>query len=543
MKSTDRTRRFALRPRAIRIPPWVGGIFVAVILAVISASAIHDTSVFELEGDAVDDPAVAGEDWSSVNGTGGGSFIARTGVLADPANKTIFTGGGSKDPLDISSWNWKDDTGGLPDKDNITNAYAAAYSVNGELVIYFGADRFANDGDAQLGFWFFQQNVTTNLDGTFSGVHQVGDILVLANLTNGGAVATIQVLEWVGVGGDQQGGTLRLLLTEEAAQCGFGLADNRACAISNTSPTSAPWSYTPKSGASGVFPQFSFFEGGINISQIFAGTTPPCFASFMAETRSSQSVIAVLKDFVVGAFPVCGITIVKECPSSQPNPDQTAFIFSVTGTVTNNGFAPLAVVVVDDAGTPGNPVDDFSFALGTLAAGESKTFSGSFESTLNPPTNTASVSASTTPSGPITVADVSEPATCPQVLVTKGLSVNKNCEVRIVPENDRVVVVVNFAGQVSNTGEAILDNVTVTDDSGTPADPSDDRLVFGPVTLNPGESQPYSGSYRPRTTFTDDPNFASFSDTVTAEGDARLGLGHLKQTASATCPLCPPVAH
>lgn len=149
-------------------------------------SAIHDIGVFELEGDAVDDPAVAGNDWSTVNAGGGGSTVARTGVLTDPGNTTIFTGGGSKDPIDISSWNWKDDTGGLPDKDNITNAYAAAYNVNGELLIYFGADRFANDGDAQLGFWFFQQNVTTNVNGTFSGVHQVGDILVLANFTNGG---------------------------------------------------------------------------------------------------------------------------------------------------------------------------------------------------------------------------------------------------------------------------------------------------------------------------------------------------------------------
>ena len=531
--------------KVVRILSALAVVAGALALLWVPISAVHDSGVFELEGDAVDDPAVTGDDWSTVNASGGGgSAAARTGVLTDPGNATIFTGGGSKDPNDISSWAWKDETGGLPDKDNITNAYAAAYNVNGELQIYFGADRFANEGDAQLGFWFFQENVTTNVSGTFSGVHQIGDILVLANFTNGGAVVTIQVIEWVGTGGNLKGGTLQLLLTEEGAQCGPGLPDNRVCAITNAVPASAPWAYTPKSGSPGTFPQFSFFEGGINISQIFAGTTPPCFASFMAETRSSTSETAVLKDFVLGAFPVCGIAIVKACPSSRPNADQTAFIYDVNGTVTNTGFAPLYdVVVVDDAGTPGNPADDFSFLLDTIGPGVSATFSGSFESTLNPPTNTASVSAATSPGGPSVVSDVSEPAPCPQVVLNKGIAVNKNCEVRLVVENNRVVVQVRFGGLVSNTGEAILDNVIVTDDAGTPTDTSDDQLVFGPATVSPGEEFSYSGSYKPVTTFTDNPSLASFTDTVTAEGDARFGLGHVSQTASATCPLCPPVEH
>ena len=512
---------------------------VVVIFTMVTANAGH-IGTFELEGDAVDDPAVAGDDWNTANP----GSVATTGILTDPGNKTIFTGGGSKDPINIPSWRWKDDSGGLPDKDNITDAYASAYNVNGDLVIYYGADRFANDGDAQLGFWFFQQNVGTTLDGRFSGVHMVGDVLVLANFSNGGAVVQIQVLEWVGSGGDQQGGTLRLLLSDMAAQCGPVLTDDRACAISNQTSTTAPWPYTPKQGPAGAFPQFSFFEGFINISQIFAGQTPPCFASFMAETRSSTSVNAVLKDFVLGAFPVCGVTIAKQCPSSRPNADQTAFIFDVTGTVTNTGVAPLYdVVVVDDAGTPGNPADDFSFTLGTIAAGATANFAGSFESTLNPPTNTASVSAATTPGGPKTVSDVSDPALCPQVIVTPGLAVTKNCEVRLAVENDRVVVQVNFAGVVTNTGQSILDNVTVTDDSGTPADTSDDHVVFGPATLNPGASANYSSNYRPRTTFTDNPGSASFSDTVTARAVARLGGGNLTQTASATCPLCPPDPH
>jgi hypothetical protein len=498
--------------------------------------AVHDLGVFELEGDATDDPGAPGDDWSSVN-SGGGTAFARTGVLADPAPASIFTGGGSKDPIDIPSWKFKD--GSVPDKDNITNAYAAAYTVNGELLIYFGADRFANDGDAQLGFWFFQENVGLNANGSFIGEHVVGDVLVLANFSQGGSVSTIQVLEWVGTGGDQQGGTLNLLLTATGAQCGPGLTSDVVCAVTNSGPTAAPWPYTPKQGTAGTFPPVSFFEGGINITQIFAGSTAPCFASFLAETRSSTSVNAVLKDFVLGSFPVCAVSITKTCPSSQPNANETGFIYTFNGTVNNTGGGPIYdVTVIDDAGTPGNTADDITFNLGTLAPGASATFSGTFESTLNPATNQARVTAATTPGGPVTVSDTSDPATCPPVVRTPNISVTKVCSVRLVVINGRVVVQVDFAGQVCSGDQVGLDNVTVTDDSGTPGNPADD-VVFPIGSLAKSECKPYSGSYLPTTTFTSDPEAASFTDTVKAAGEGRLGTGHVEDTRTATCPLCP----
>ena len=510
------------------------------VLAQQVALAVHDIGVFELEGDAVNDPAVLGDDWDTVNLGGGGSSIARTGVLADPGNATIFTGGGSKDPIDISSWAWKDNTGGLPDKDNITNAYAAAYTNNGQLLIYFGADRFANDGDAQLGFWFFQQNITVNPNGSFNGVHQVGDLLVLANFSNGGAVTTIQVLEWVGSGGDQKGGTMQLVLNENAARCGPTLTGDEACAISNALPTAAPWPYTPKSGAPGTFPQFSFFEGGINITAVFNGSTPPCFSSFLAETRSSTSTTAVLKDFVVGAFPVCGVEITKTCPSSRFNADQTAFIYSYNGTVTNTGFGTLYnVVVVDDAGTPGVPADDQTISLGTLAPHASTTFSGEFQSTQNPATNRASVTASTSPGGPVDVTDVSDPAQCPPVPINPLMHVEKSCRVQVVVDNNQVVVRVDISGQVCNDGDVILDNVTVRDDSGTPGNPADDQLVLSLASLAPHTCAPYSGSYFPSGVNGSDPSSAIFSDTVTAHATPRPGGSTLTDMHTATCPLCP----
>ena len=119
-----------------------------------------------------------------------------------------------------------------------------------------------------------------------------------------------------------------------------------------------------------------------------------------AETRSSTSVNAVLKDFVVGVFPVCGVNITATCPSSRPNPNETGFIYDFSGVVTNTGVGTLFdVTVVDDAGTPGVPGDDITFNIGTLVGGASATYSGSFESTLNPATHTASVTAAVSPGG------------------------------------------------------------------------------------------------------------------------------------------------
>ena len=127
---------------------------------VVPAQAVHDLGLFELDRNA-EDEAAAGDDWDVLPGGGEDDF---SGILADIGGDggTQFQGGGSKDDLDITEWLWKD---GEPlDKDDITNAYAAAYSHTldtGEndvrdVVIYFGLVRFWTAGSAQVGFWFLR---------------------------------------------------------------------------------------------------------------------------------------------------------------------------------------------------------------------------------------------------------------------------------------------------------------------------------------------------------------------------------------------------
>jgi hypothetical protein len=130
----------------------------------------------------------------------------------------IFAGN-EKDFFYASNWFWK--YGTAKDKNDIANGAAAILQagqvldaegdpVPGGPFIVFAGDRISNSGDAQIGFWFFQDGTSpiTTAGGvkTFAPEKHVppvvGDILVLADFTNGGNIGNITVLEWRGTGGN-----------------------------------------------------------------------------------------------------------------------------------------------------------------------------------------------------------------------------------------------------------------------------------------------------------------------------------------------------
>jgi uncharacterized repeat protein (TIGR01451 family) len=249
--------------------------------------AVHNEGVFELEGDATSG-AAPGDDWDKIwNGTSG---AAATVFQTDTADLR-FTGG-SKDTLDVDQWSWDDHSS--PDKDNILHAYAGLYENGGDEITVFGLDRFANSGDANVGFWFFQSPIGINANGTFSGSHRNGDVFIVSEFDSGGDVSTIVLYKWL------NGGLSQVV---SGIECSGPGADD-ICAIANTDPEGSPWPYTPKAGAAGTFPIASFFEGGADMGAIF-GTALPCFSTFLAETRSSTSTTAELKNFVIGNFNTC----------------------------------------------------------------------------------------------------------------------------------------------------------------------------------------------------------------------------------------------
>src|SRR5690242_13075076 len=164
---------------------------------------------------------VAGDDWSQVftavqangsptpadpNPCSGPNWTGNSAAQAcdwihDEPNATVFTTGGSKDDLDVNvgtapniTHNWMYTNSSVPDADDITDGYAVKYqgsAAGAHQFLYFGADRTAVNGAKDMGFWFFKSQVSLNPDGTFSGQHTLGDILLLGTFTNGGAATTI----------------------------------------------------------------------------------------------------------------------------------------------------------------------------------------------------------------------------------------------------------------------------------------------------------------------------------------------------------------
>ena len=355
---------------------WI--VFVVAVLVVggwatLSLAQVDPRTAFELEGDVTDSPAGGLDDWVNNNCSAidASHALVKTGAVPDAPGASIYTQGGSKDLLDIDQWRFKN--GSVPDKDDIVNAYAAQYAGSGPsgptTILVVGGDRFGNDGSAFIGAWFFQNEVGLGSGGTggaspFVGVHKNGDILILAEFTQGGAVATLKVFEWVGSTGSCPGGAACPAATEKGGTLADITPDPsgpvEAIGFSNSVPVAIPgscssdWVYTPKSGTPGTLPTNSFFEVGIDLGALQLGNV--CFASFLVETRSSHDVDAVLKDFVVHSFAPCSIACNKTVAPAEVCAGTSS---SYTYTAENDGGAALDVRAVDDNATPGDASDDF----------------------------------------------------------------------------------------------------------------------------------------------------------------------------------------
>ncbi len=559
-------------------------------------TGVDGTGLFALDGDANTGNANSNygnsseDDWQFLvtnNGSSNSNFGTWTGIVLDPTpDPTTFTTGGSKDINDISQWRWT--AGSVPDKDNILHAYAAAYTApsssdgitQGDLLIFFGADRLANNGDAQLGFWFLQGQVAPQAGGTFGpAAHSNGDILVLADFTSGGQVASFEVLEW-------QSGSLVVKLAPSTTACENGSVTT-ACASSNTAPAQLYWAYTPKFPVKGKFPQgtctssancapvASFFEGGIDVTAILGST--PCFTTFIAETRSSSSVSAQLEDFVLGSFNLCGFQVTKQCFTPSVSPDGTSLRYPFGGAIQNTGAGTLTNVTITDTfpadatniGGNGtcNPSNVCTFVIASIAKGAcvewpsgnpctnqfpsdqpATDFSTTFDTTTNGPSNI--VSAATANNGGVTGTGPGggplPTATCPagpgaSITVTKACLTSLGSTFPASPT-------VSFTGQVCNTSPFVISNLTGTDIQTDPTFASNlgsgGTVTFAGnvTTLQPmgqtGACVDFTGSYTPtQVSGGTDACSYSFADKVSISGTF-LGSQVVSNTGTATCPLC-----
>ena len=287
---------------------------------------------FQLDGNPQGSP-----DWQDPAGAFADIFLTDPIGLGDD----IFTGGNSKDIADVSAWEWvQSDSTSVQDKNDIENAFAAGYTApDGDLLVYFGLDRYSQNGDAQVGFWFLKDDVSKVAGGSFGASHSEGDVLVQIDFENGGTDPVARVYEWTS-------GALSLKAT--GTTCTSGGADE--CAISNTSTIASVWAFDAKQPADDdEYLPGHFVEGGINLTDL--GLDDGCFATFFAETRSSQETTATLSDFVFGSFSLC----VEPDISTQVKNDQDQGDGRIT---VNSGEGFYDTVVVEgDKGVAEGTVD------------------------------------------------------------------------------------------------------------------------------------------------------------------------------------------
>ncbi len=145
--------------------------------------------------------------------------------------------------------------------------------------------------------------------------------------------------------------------------------------------------------------------------------------------------------------------------------------------------ATLAIGVVDDAGTPGVSVDDFVLTgPGFLSPGAKASYGGAFQpGVCGQFTNTVTVTSTN-----VALIITQSVSVCG---FDAALAVSKSCN---VVSNGTLI---SFVGTVTNAGNVALNFVTATDDHGTPGNPNDDTIAFGPATLQPGAGAVFGANY------------------------------------------------
>ncbi len=625
------------------------GITVAGVALFSTALAVHDDpgTPFELDGNATNaagtyDPLLGPDfrdDWQNVfnlptNGTvgnpvfGSGEIHIRDMPPASPANATETQYNAGKDSLDVTAWTVKPVGTVTPDKDNIVNAFAKQYTVDLDgagpqgmhKVIYFGADRFANNGDAALGFWFFQHRVEPSGDGfTMASAHterddsigQRGDILVQVDFVSGGSNSQIQIFEWLGNNAPPAGTPANKLFGGGTLlEIGFGEANgttactpnDTACATTNNDDSAAyHWPYAAKfpvvigKGKGTIqqkYPHESFFEGGIDITALVGDL---CFNSFLANTRTSHSETADLKDLALGDFNTCGsIAMTKDCRADAdygtPEYVDSLLAYKTTHrlTIENDGEGgPIFDVQMrDDAVGGGNTCDivkvgntpvgpialpefdpnDDEAGWVNIPGGESlaQSVGGSPQLVVtllcvspdNPFANTATVRAAQNDNGPRTLmdsddeTDTGDLTECP-VDVATGLELTKSCPTPVVWEvvggvyKPKVCVTIG----IENTGDASIVMSSFKDhrNDGSVQDLiTEIPLVGGQRRLTPGQAitgivDCYNPTAPDTGTGQTDPDYSTYGDQVRATGAAVTapGVPIVADPQDADCPLCP----
>ena len=242
---------------------------------------------------------------------------------------------------------------GLAKKVKYVDANNTVQSIDGNFLVFAG-DRTSNNGDAQIGFWFYLNGTApTEVNGQkyFTPEHTRGDLLVLADFTGGGRLGTVKVYRWIGGGAVSNGSeivpnTNGNLETTDVASF---VAENN----DGTPNVPSGWNFI-----SAKYAVNEFYEGFINLGTIGGNTDFTCSATVLLETRSSQSITASLDDFIgstLGNFPTVTVNSTEISCTGEST--------TITATPVPAGTYTYAWTVPQGVTAPANTVSSFSTAV------------------------------------------------------------------------------------------------------------------------------------------------------------------------------------
>jgi uncharacterized repeat protein (TIGR01451 family) len=237
-----------------------------------------------------------------------------------------------------------------------------------------------------------------------------------------------------------------------------------------------------------------------------------CDGFTVTDTESGTCTVLTLPSIVVTK--VCVPTMRRGLPVLLRPGD----LLTYSGTVCNNGNVTLYNVTVVD----NQPINN-TLVIGPdiLAPGECKPYTASY---IVPPDfcgdDTVTARGFDYCSGaPVTN---SATATCPIAPYSPRIVVTKRCPEQPTQHGGQLI----YSGTVSNAGNVTLINVFVVDNQ-----PSNNTPVIGPITLTPGASYEFKGSY------TTPLVCCTTIDTLTAHGQDWCSRSNVSDTATAICPM------
>ena len=215
-----------------------------------------------------------------------------------------------------------------------------------------------------------------------------------------------------------------------------------------------------------------------------------------------------------------GIVVTKVCSTKHRFLHPNEILMTYSGTVSNTGNITLYNVTVVDNQPNTNALVLLNGMPGPiiLAPGELATFAGSYIVPVDFCGNdTVTASGNDLCSGALVTNSVT--AICP-IAHNPRIGVTKRCPEGDTPHGGTLW----FTGTVTNMGDVTLVNVYVVNDQ-----PSNNAPVIGPITLAPGTSQDFRGSYTAPLVC------CEIIDTLTARGQDNCSGSNVTATATAIC--------